>query len=78
VQLAEIALANAVLRMVQVEVIRAVANVNMILDGKVVCIALVCPAADACLDASRAVAKIVLEMKMSGSFEVGESDGGGD
>jgi hypothetical protein len=50
----------------------------MSLDGKVVCIVLVCPAADVCLNASRAVAEVVLEMKMGGTLEVGESNSGGD
>jgi hypothetical protein len=78
VQLVEIALANVVVRVVQVEVIRAAVNVNMILDGKVVCVALVCPAVDPCLNPSRAVAEVVLVMKMGGALEAGESDGGGD
>jgi hypothetical protein len=78
VQLVEIALANVVVPVVEFEVIRAAANVNMILVGKVVCVVLVCPAADACLNASRAVAEVVLEMQMGGALGAGESDGGGD
>jgi hypothetical protein len=67
VQLAEIALANVVVPVVELGVIRAAANVNMILVGKVVCVVLVCPAADVCLNASWAVAKVVLEMQMGGA-----------
>ena len=77
-RLVEIARVNAVVHMVQVEVTQVVANVNMSLDGKVVCVARVYPTADVCLDASWAVAEVVLEMKMSGALEAGESDGGGD
>ena len=73
-QLAEIALANAVVSMVRVEVVRAAVNVNMLVGGKVVCIALVCPVADA----SWAVAEVVLEMKMGGALEAGESGGDDD
>ena len=50
----------------------------MIVGGKVDRLMLVCPAADACLNVSRAVAEVVLEMKMGGGLEAGESDGGGD
>jgi hypothetical protein len=51
---------------------------NMIVDGKVDSVMLVCPAADACLNVSWAVAEVVLEIKMGGSLEAGESDGSGD
>ena len=77
-QLVEIAQVNVAVHVVQVEVTRVVANVNMSLDGKVVCVVLVYPAVDVCLDASWAVAEVVLEMKMSGALEAGESDGSGD
>jgi len=76
--MAEVALANAAVSADQVEVIQAAANVNMILDGKMVCVVLVCPAVDAYLNTSRAIAEVVLEMNMGGAFEAGESDGGGD
>jgi hypothetical protein len=78
VQLVEIVLVNAAVHIVQVEVIQAATNVNMSLDGKVICVVLVCPAADVCLNASRAVAEVVLEMKMGGTLEAGENDSGGD
>jgi hypothetical protein len=76
--LVEIAWVNAVVRVVQVEVARVVVNVNMSLGRKVVCVVPVYPAADVCLDVSWAVVEVVLEMKMSGAPEAGESDGGGD
>jgi hypothetical protein len=59
-------------------VVRVAANVNMIVDEKVDRVMLVCPAADASLNVSRAVAEVVLEMKLGGGLEAGESDGGGD
>ena len=77
-RLVEIARVNVAVRVVQVEVTQVGVNVNMSLDGKVVCVVLVYPAADVCLDASWAVAEVVLEMKMSGALEAGESDSGGD
>ena len=48
-RLVEIARVNVVVRVVRVEVTWVVAIVNMSLDGKVVCVALVYPAADVCL-----------------------------
>jgi hypothetical protein len=83
VQLAEISLANVVVHVVQVEVIWAAMNMNMILDGKMDRVTLVCPAAGAILNLCQAVAKVVpemvvLEMKTGGCLEVGESDDGSD
>ena len=67
---------NAAVSANRVELSRCAANVNMIVDGEVDRVVLVCPAADA-LNVSWAVAEVVLEMKMGGGLEAGESDGGG-
>jgi hypothetical protein len=76
--MAEVALANAAVSADQVEVIRAAANVNMIVDGKMDCVMLVCNAVGGDLNVGRAGIVVILELKTDDDREVGESDGGDD
>jgi len=74
-QVVEVVLENMAVR---VEIAQHAAGVDMILDGKVDCVRLVCHTADAILNVSQAVAKFVPEMKMGGGLKAGESDDSGD
>jgi hypothetical protein len=74
-QVVEVVLENMAVSVDWVGIAQHAAGADMILDRKVDCVRPVCHAADAILNISQAVAKVVLEMK---PFKTGGSGGDGD